>query len=205
MSILWEAGPVFWLIVVLGIGAVIVFFERLLHLRRAQIDSDDFMKGVCNVLDNGNVDEAIAICEETPGPVAAVTLTAIRCRDGSLKAMSDAVNNRGRAEIARLERRLASIAITCQIAPLLGLIGTLFGVIEIVQALNNQAPVIQSTDLTTGLMHALVAVVAGLLVAAPCHVMHSLLMLRIERITIDMESAAAEIVAFFTKKYTSMF
>lgn len=204
MSVFLLGGPVFWLLVFLGIAAVIVFFERLLHLRRAQIDYDDFLKGVCNVLENGNVDEAMVICEETPGPVAAVTLTAIRHRNGSLEAMREAVDNKGRAELSRMERRLASLAVTCQIGPLLGLLGTLLGIVKIVQDMNDQAPVIQSTDLTAGLMHALLSAVAGLMVAVPCHVMYALLMVRIERIVLDMEAAASEIVAFLTKQNTSM-
>ncbi|MDD4101130.1 MAG: MotA/TolQ/ExbB proton channel family protein [Kiritimatiellae bacterium] len=204
MNGLWQGGPVFWLLLLLGVAAIIVFFERLLHLRRAQIDYDDFLKGVCNVLENGNVDEAMVICEETPGPVAAVTLTAIRHRNGSLEAMREAVDNKGRAELSRMERRLASLAVTCQTAPLLGLLGTLLGIVRIVHDMNEQAPVIQSTDLTSGLMHALLAAVAGLMVAVPCHVMYALLMVRIERIVLDMEAAASEIVAFLTKQNTSM-
>ncbi len=191
-----QGGPVFLLIVALGIASVIVFFERLLHLRRAQIDYNDFLKGVCNVLENGHIDEAMMICEETPGPVAAVTLTAIRHRQSSHEALREAVDNTGRAEMSRLERRLASLAVICQIAPLLGLLGTLLGVIRIVQTMNEQAPVVQSTDLTAGLMQALVATVAGLLVAVPCHVMYTMLMVRIERIVLDMEACASEIVAY---------
>ena len=199
-----QGGPVFWLIGALGVAAAAVFFERLLHLRRAQIDYGDFLKGVCNVLENGNAEEAMMICEETPGPVAAVVLTAIRHRQGTHEAIREAVDNTGRAEISRLERRLASLAITCQIAPLLGLLGTLLGVIQIVQVVNEQAPVVQSTNLTAGLMQALVTTVAGLLVAVPCHVMYALLMVRIERIVLDMEASASEIVAYLTMQDTSM-
>jgi len=199
-----QGGPVFWLILALGMAAVAVFFERLLHLRRAQIDYSDFLKGVCNVLENGNIDEAMMICEETPGPVAAVVLTAIRHRKGTHEAIREAVDNTGRAEISRLERRLASLSITCQIAPLLGLLGTLLGVVQVVQVVNEQAPVVQSTNLTAGLMQALVTTIAGLLVAVPCHGMYALLMVRIERIVLDMEASASEIVAYLTKQDTSM-
>ena len=204
MTFILQGGPVFWVIVLLGIAAMSVFFERLLHLRRAQIDYGDFLKGVCNVLENGNREEAMMICEETPGPVAAVVLTAIRHRQGTLEAIREAVDNTGRAEISRLERRLASLSITCQIAPLLGLLGTLLGVIQVVLVVNEQAPVVQNTNLTAGLMQALVCTVAGILVAISCHVMYALLMVRIERIVLDMEASASEIVAYLTKQDTSM-
>ena len=200
MSVLAQGGPVFWLLVGLGIAAVIVFFTRLLHLRRAQIDYADFLKGVCNVLENGGVEEAMMICEDTPGPVAAVTLTAINHRLSARETLLEAVDNTGRAEMSRLERRLAFLAITCQIAPLLGLLGTLLGVVSVVQTINTQAPIVQSTDLTSGLMRALVATIAGLLVAIPCHVMYMLLMVRIERIVLEMEAAAAEVVAYLTRQ-----
>jgi biopolymer transport protein ExbB len=203
MTFMMQGGPVFWVIVLLGIAAVAVFFERLLHLRRAQIDYGDFLKGVCNVLENGNREEAMMICEETPGPVAAVVLTAIRHRQGTLLALREAVDNTGRAEISRLERRLASLAITCQIAPLLGLLGTLLGLIQVVLTVNEQAPVVQNTSLTAGLMQALVTTAAGILVAIPCHVMYAMLMVRIERIVLDMEASASEIVAYLTKQNAS--
>ena len=204
MSTILQGGPVLWVILFLGLVALLVFFERLLFLRRARMDYSDFLKGVCNVLEKGNIDEAMMICEETPGPIPAVTLTAIRHRQGTHEALREAVENTGRAEMSRLERRLASLAITCQIAPLLGLLGTLLGVIKIVRVMNDQAPVVLSTDLTSGLMQALVATAAGLLVAIPCYVMYMMLMVRIERIVLDMEASASEIVAYLTKQDTSM-
>lgn len=204
MFSLAQYGFVFWIIVILGIDSFVTFLTRMLQLRRAQIDYADFIKGICNVLKNGNVDEAIMICEETPGPVAAVVLTAIRHRHADSTALREAVDNAGRAEISRMERRQAAIAITCQIAPLLGLLGTLFGVLKIVHAAHAQSPLVQSVDLTTGLMQALVSTIAGLLVAIPCHAMYAILMVRIERIVIDMEAAAAEIVAFLTSSASSL-
>ena len=199
-----QGGFVFWLIAALGAAAVVVFFERLLHLRRAQIDHRDFVKGVCNVLENGNAEEAMMLCEETPGPVAAVVLAALRHRKGTRETIREAVDNTGRSEISRLERRLASLAITCQIAPLLGLLGTLLGAMQIVQAINEQAPVVQSVNLTSGLLQALVTTVAGLLVAIPCYAMYALLMVRIERIVLDMEASASEIVAYLSKQDLSI-
>ena len=82
--------------------------------------------------------------------------------------------------------------------------GTVVGVIRVVLVINEQAPVVQSTNLTEGLMQALVATAAGLIVAIPCHAMYGLLMVRIERIVLDMEASASEIVAYLTKQDTSM-
>ena len=202
MAMITQFGWVFVILLLLGGGAVVVFLERMLALRRAQIDYMDFVKGVCNVLGNGNAEEAIMLCEETPGPVAAVTLTAIQHRMARRDDLREAVDNTAHTEISRMERRLAAIAVTCQVAPLLGLLGTLLGVVRIVAALRDHAPLVQHTDLTAGLMQALVTTIAGLLVAIPCHVMYTMLMVRIERLVLEMEAGASEIVAYLTRGST---
>ena len=63
-------GPVFWLLIALGVTSVLLFFNRLIALRRAQVDYADFVRGVGNVLAQDNPDEALALCDETPSPVA---------------------------------------------------------------------------------------------------------------------------------------
>jgi len=196
-------GILFFIIVLLELVTIVIFFERLLHLRRAHVDHLDFINGVCNVLDRDNTLEAKMLCEETPGPVAAVVLAAIRHKSGSPEALRDAVDNTGRAEISRLERRVVSLAVISQVAPLLGLLGTLVGVIKIVYLINEQAPLIKNTDLTVGLMGALITTVAGLIVAITAHSMYALIMVRIERIVQDMEAAASNIVAYLTPNHSA--
>ena len=73
-------GPVFWLLIALGAASVLLFFNRLVALRRAQIDYADFVRGVGNVLEQGNPDEALALCDETPAPVARIVAVAVRRR-----------------------------------------------------------------------------------------------------------------------------
>ena len=159
-------GPVFWILITLAVVAVVTYFERLIDLRRAQIDYQDFLDGVVNVLDSGNVDEALAICEDTPAPVAQVVATAIHHRGGSARQLRDAVDSQGRAEVGRLDRRLASLAIIGQIAPALGLLGTIIGFIKTVMAANSQE-LVSRADLLNGSMEALVSAALGLVVAIP--------------------------------------
>jgi biopolymer transport protein ExbB len=201
---MYHGGFIFWVLVVMGVLALLAFLERLLYLRRAQIDYSDFLKGVCNVLEKSNMEEAMTLCEETPGPAASVILTAIRHHGSAHEALTEAVANTERAELSRMERRLAAIALACQIAPLLGLLGTFFGMVAIIRAFNDQAPIIQSTDLTAGLLQAFSATIAGLLVSIECHILYSILMVRIERITLDMEACASEIIAYLTQQDRSM-
>lgn len=190
-------GPVFWILVALGAASIILFVERMLGLRRVRVDYADFVKGVTNVLEKGNADEALAICDETPGPVATVVAAAIRHRRGSARALRDAVDMTGRAEVGRLERRLAALAIIAQAAPLLGLLGTILGMVRTVLALNG-APLVARADLMGGVVQALVVAAAGLIVAIPVQAMYAILSVRLERIVMDLEAAASEIVGFIT-------
>ena len=198
---LWhEGGPVFWVIVFTGLASVAVFLERLLHLRRARIHYADFLEGVFNILAKGNVREAQALCDEAPGPVAHLMRMAITNRDEPREVLRQVLDNAGHAEISRMERRLGVLATIVQIAPLLGLLGSLLGVLETVLVLRGQAPLVQSVDVTGGLVRALVAAIAGLMVAVPAHAMFNLLAIRIDRIVLDMEQASGEIVSFMGRQ-----
>ena len=201
---LWhEGGPVFWVIVFTGLASVAVFLERLLHLRRARIHYADFLEGVFNILAKGNVREAQALCDEAPGPVAHLMRMAITNRDEPREVLRQVLDNAGHAEISRMERRLGVLATIVQIAPLLGLLGSLLGVLETVLVLRGQAPLVQSVDVTGGLVRALVAAIAGLMVAVPAHAMFNLLAIRIDRIVLDMEQASSDIISFMGRRMVS--
>ncbi len=190
---------VFWILVLLGLTALIVYFERLIDLRRAQIDSQDFLKGVENVLSSGNIEEALAICDETRASVANVVATAIRHANGSARVLRDAVDAQGRAEIGRLDRRLASLAIIAQVSPLLGLLGAIIGLIRTILVSNAQA-VVSRADLMNGAMEALVPAAMGLVVAIPATIMYGALRVRLNRLVVDLEAAATQIVGFISAR-----
>ena len=194
-----SGGPVFWILVAMAVVAVILYFERLLDLRRAQIDYLDFLKGVMNVLDSGNDDEALSICEDVSAPVAQVVAVAIRHRRESEQSLRDAVDAQGRTEIGRLDRRLAALAIIGQVAPLLGLLGPLIGFVRTVLLANAQT-VVSRADLLNGSMEALVSAVAGLSVAIPVVVMYGSLRVRLDRTVVELEAAANVIVGYVTSK-----
>ncbi len=192
-------GIIFWILVVLAVAAVVIFFERLLELRRAQIDWQDFLKGVMNVLNQGNESEALAICEDTPVPVAAIAATAIRHRKGSLLALREAVDAQGRAEIGRLDRRLASLSIIGQIAPLIGLFGTIVGFVKTVLLVNGHE-IVPRAELVSDAVSAMTLAAGGLAIAIPVAVMCAALRLRLDRLVSDLEGAATEIVGFVQMK-----
>ena len=186
-------GPVFWLLIALGAASVLLFFNRLVALRRAQIDYADFVRGVGNVLEQGNPDEALALCDETPAPVARIVAEAVRQRSSSARVLREIVDATGRAEVGRFERRLALLAIIAQSAPLLGLLGTIVGMARVVLAVGGQALVTRA-DLVGGAMQTLSAAAAGIVVAVSVQVMYGMLRVRLDRLTADLEAAASQIL-----------
>src|SRR5436853_3963621 len=128
--LLSHGGPVMYLILLTSAVAVIVFIERFLHCHRAQINSTEFLNGVRTVLKRDNVVEALSICDATPGPVARLVKTAIINRDHGRDRVREALEEAGLAEVPRLEEKLNLLATIAQLAPLLGLLGTMLGFIK---------------------------------------------------------------------------
>ena len=190
-------GPVLWFILFIGLVALSVFLERALHLHRARIDAKDFLHGIFNAIRRGNVTEAITLCEETPGPVARLASTAIQRRESPRGLMIEELDEVGRAEISRMERRLSLIALVAQIAPLSGLLGAVVGILNALVAMNEKAPLVSTTDITGGLIPGAIATAAGLLVAIPSFIGFNVLVVNIDRLVLDMRDAASEIIFFF--------
>src|SRR5580658_5752430 len=123
-SLLAKGGPMLWLLLFTSAVAIAVFIERVLHLHRAQINSTEFLNGVRNVLKRDNVVEAVSICDATPGPVARLVKVAVLNRDFGRERVREAIEEAGLAEVPQLEEKLNLLATIAQIAPLLGLLGT---------------------------------------------------------------------------------
>ncbi len=191
-----QGGPIMWIILAVGILATGVYIERALHLHRARIRSDDFLKGICNIVGRGNIDEAVTICEETPGPVAYVVKTAILHRHDPRELLREALRDASRAEISRMERRLVVVATAAQVSPLLGLLGTILGMLGALVRMEQAVPLLHAGDLLGGMRQALITTAAGLCVALPCFAFFNALVVSIDRIAVDMERASSEMVAF---------
>ncbi|MGI5869188.1 MAG: MotA/TolQ/ExbB proton channel family protein [Kiritimatiellia bacterium] len=196
-DMLTQGGPVLWFILFIGLVALFVFLERALHLHRARIDAKDFLAGIFNIIRRGNITEAIALCEETPGPVARLVSTAIQRRELSRDRMIDELDEAGRAEISRMERRLSLLALVAQITPLAGLLGVVHSILNALIAMNAKAPFVSTADITSGLIPGAITTAAGLLVAIPCFIGFHVLVVNIDRLVLDMRAAASEIVFFF--------
>src|SRR5256884_7634963 len=197
--LLEHGGPMTWLLLIMSAVVIVVFVERLLHYHRAQINSTEFLNGVRNVLKRENVVEALSICDATPGPVARLVKTAILNRDRGREGVRDALEAAGLLEVPRLEEKLNLLATIAQIAPLLGLLGTVLGFIQTFALMQDKGLYAHIGDLSTGVWKALVCAAAGLAVAIPAHAGYNYLVSRGNSIVLDMERSASEIVTIVTE------
>ena len=194
-----HGGPVIWLILIAAAIALVVFVERALFCHRSQINSAEFLNGVRTVLKRDNVVEAISICDATPGPVARLVKAAIINREKGRDRVREAVEEAGLTEVPRLEEKLNLLATIAQIAPLLGLFGTVIGFMHLFSQLEVDGLYAHIQELATGVWEALICAAAGIGVAIPAHAGYNYLVSRINKLVLDMERAAAEIVNIVTE------
>lgn len=183
-----------WVILLASAAAIAVFIERALHCHRAQINSTEFLNGVRTVLKRDNVVEALSICDATPGPVARLVKTAILNRDYGRDRVRESLEEAGLAEVPRLEEKLSLLATIAQLAPLLGLLGSVLGFIKIFQTMQDVGVTANLAVLSKGVWEALICTAAGLAVSIPTHAGYNYLVSRINDIVLDMEKSATEIV-----------
>ncbi len=198
IQLILKGGPMTWLILACSLIAATVFLKKLFDLHRAQIKWEDFLKGIFNILNRRNIVEAVSICEETPGPVASIVRTAILHHDEDADDIRRAIEEAGLSEVPRLESSLTLLATLAQITPLMGLLGTVMGMMQALLAIQARAPLVHSGDLMAGLWQALISTGAGLAVAIPVYAGYNFLVSRVSSIVLDMERAAVETLAFLT-------
>jgi biopolymer transport protein ExbB len=193
-AMLSKGGMALWLLLLASAVAVVVFIERFLHFHRAQINSTEFLNGVRNVLKRDNVVEALSICDATPGPVARLVKTAILNREHGRDRLRESLEEAGLTEVPRLEEKLNVLATIAQLAPLIGLLGTMMGFIHTFSKMQADGLNANVGRLAVDISQALVCAAAGIAVAIPAHAAYNYLVSRVNSIVLDMERAATEIV-----------
>ena len=193
-ELLRQGGPMVWVLLLVSAFGITAFLERLLYYHRAQINASEFMAGVRTVLKNDNVVEAVAICDATPGPVARMAKLGILNREQSHDRLRELLDDHSRAEVPRLEKRLNMLGTIAQIAPLLGLLGTVLGFIQIFQGVWLKGNWVLANDLAGGIWQGLVCMALGLAIAIPCTIAFNYLVGRKDDIAFDIEKSNADLL-----------
>lgn len=193
-------GPLMYPILLCSILFVAILIERLYHYHRARIDSAELISGIQDILKKRNIAEAISVCDDTPGPVAHIVRAGILKHDRRREEIKEAIGDAANREIPRLEKNLSVLATVAHVAPLLGLLGTVLGMISAFQEIERESGRVNAGDLAGGIWEALITTAAGLCVAIPAYVAYNYLVSRVGAMVQDMERRATEVVDLLTSE-----
>jgi biopolymer transport protein ExbB len=198
IDLIQKGGPLMWLLLGASILMVAVIAERLTYLRRSAISVSDFLRGLSNLIRRGSYAEAQIECKSTPGPVARVVYAAILRPDLPRADLKEIVQEAGQLEVPRLETHLPLLSTIANVAPLVGLLGTVSGMIDSFVTISARSGYVTADAVSIGIYKSLLTTAAGLVVAIPAYVAHNYLSSKVNALLHDMERAGIEIVNVLT-------
>ncbi|MDZ4815702.1 MAG: MotA/TolQ/ExbB proton channel family protein [Verrucomicrobiota bacterium] len=172
-----------------------IIMERAFALRRSLLISSSVARAVELFKSPDDLDRLIRLCQSDDSGLSRLIQTALDHLGWPKTENMEAVTTKARAEVNRMERGLVALEIFVGIGPLLGLLGTVFGMMHIFEGLGNQGSTVQTMAVAKGIAEALNATVAGLIVAVPSLIAWSYFMRKIESTAVEMENICADLLS----------
>jgi len=196
MTLFADGGLMMYPLTLCSMVALGVILAKAYTLWAAHKGTDRVLNEVEEAALAGNVDAAIEICRDTPGPAGAVLLAGLRriqTRRLAAGELEAAVSTTGTIELGFLERGLVILATIANVAPLMGFLGTVAGMILAFAAIE-EAGDVDPTLVAGGIKVALLTTAAGLLIAVPVNIAYNFFVTRIDKLIVDMERGAQKIL-----------
>lgn len=190
-------GPMMWPIALCSVIVVAFSVERLVVLRRRRVIPKDFVKRFIEHLESGQLDRttALALCEQNASPIAEVFAHGVRKWGKPSVEVEQAIIDGGERQVGQLRRHLRILNTIATVSPLLGLLGTVQGMIKSFNSIAaSPAMVGKSEKLAEGIGMALIATAGGLIVAIPALVLYMYLGGRVDTVVMEMDSLAQKVV-----------
>lgn len=178
-----------------SIASFTIFIERLIHLKKSEVDTNQLIIALRKSIQSGHIVEAIHICENMGGTVANIIKAGLIKYNRGKEQIEYAMEICGLTEIARLEKNAKVLSIIAYIAPLIGLLGTVLGFIQAFAEMRLSGLVdISATRIGEAMEYALVTTAAGLVVAIPSVLAYNYIVSRVEKFILEIQTTSAEIV-----------
>ncbi len=188
-----KGGIFMWPLLACSIVGVALILERWFTLSRARINTRRFIDRLLSALRDKGVDGAIEVCTRTPGPIAAVLHSGLMRADKGPDAVTKAIESAGVIEMAYLQRSLIWLASITVIAPLIGFLGTVSGMINAFDAIA-AADQVSAKVVANGISEALITTETGLSIAIPVQFAYNWFITKIDKFITEMEAASVEVV-----------
>jgi biopolymer transport protein ExbB len=183
--------------------SVSLILERFFSLRRARAYSKDLMDNIREILKNNRVADAITLCEETGGPLAFILKAGLLKQGLPRVEIREAIEDAGLLVVPSLERYLSVLATIANVAPLLGLLGTVVGMTEAFMVIQSHGGAVTPGDLAGGIGTALLTTVWGLIVAIPTLVAYNYFVTQVDNMVWEMEILSSELLDILSEKERS--
>ncbi len=205
LSLFQQGGPMMWVLLAVSLFGFIVFIERTLFLHRGQIRTSQFLDGIRNLVKKGRRLEALTLCEDMPGPIPGIVKAVLMKADAGEAELRHAAEEAALVEIPILERRIGAISSIARISPLLGLLGTVLGMIQAFFGVSLSGTTAYPTFglLLGGVGQALLSTAFGLMIAVMAHIAHHFLHGRVRALVHDMEYTGHELIQFLLHEANS--
>ncbi|MDZ4858263.1 MAG: MotA/TolQ/ExbB proton channel family protein [Candidatus Hydrogenedentes bacterium] len=194
MKFIQQGGILMWPIMACSVLALAITLERFYRLNRARKGMRELMDAVREVLRQGRVQEAITLCDEADTSLGRILKAGLLKHNRSKADIREAIEDAGRLEVPRLERYLGALATCTTVAPMLGLLGTVQGMIKCFVEIEHKAGQVNPSDLAEGIGNALITTGAGLTVAIPALVAYNYLVSVVQTLVLEMEISSSEML-----------
>ena len=186
-----------WIMIVLAVllaMAIYIAVERYLALRQALNAENDnlFMNSIREYIHKGDVDAARSLSKKTNSPLARMVDKGLSRRGRPLSDIQATIENEGKLEVARLEKRVSLVATVASLGPMIGFLGTVTGMVTCFQDMAHAGNNIEINTLATGMYQAMVTTIGGLIVGIICYFLYNVLVTRINKVVLDIEVRATE-------------
>lgn len=200
LELFLKGGPVMYPLLLCSVLGVAIVVERVYFFWSQRADNETLMDTVRAALSQGRILEAAQAAKREKGPVAAVLAAAVAHYGKSRRVVTEQVEKVGQEEIYRLEKGLTLLDVLVGIAPLLGLLGTVTGIIRSFNVLGAMQGVAEPAVLSSGIAEALVTTAAGLLIAIPLMAVNAYFYRVVDRRVLDMNQRSTEIIALVAER-----
>ena len=196
----FKGGVIMYPILLCSIVMVYLTIERLLVLRKAQVDVGQFMMKVRSIFQKGDTNAVLAFCSQKDAPIANIVRRGIVKHDLGDEKVREAVEDAGKEEVYHLEKHLSILASIAGIAPMLGFLGTVTGMVSAFQRIEGLGGLVDPSDLAGGIWEALITTVFGLVVGIPAYALYNYFVTRVARFVHEMEVTTTEFLDLLQRR-----
>jgi biopolymer transport protein ExbB len=189
-----QGGPLTWLLLGLAFIGTVCVVDRLFFFHRARINVGDLLVGLSHHIRRRAFAEALHEAARAPGPVARVAHAALLRYYLPRTELRDVTQEAGQLEVPRIENNIRAILGVALLAPLVGMLGTLLGMLETFQKVSQQGGFTSPAELSAGVFAALITSVMGLAVATPLYLFYLYFLGRAKRLVHRLERVGIEMV-----------